>query len=299
MADDLYVITGATGNIGRRAALALLEGGRRVRAVGRSEERLAPLVEKGAEAAAGSLEDGEFLAEAFRGARAVFTMVPPNLTAPDFRLYQRRIVDGLVAGIERAGVGRAVNLSSIGAHLPSGTGPIAGLHEAEQRLDAVDGLEVVHLRPAFFMENLLTGIDTIKRAGINGGMVAPDVSLPMIATKDVAAAAAESLPGAAAAPGSSVKHLLGPRNYTMVEATRILGEAIGRPELPYVQFPYEQARQSLVEAGLSESVADSYVEMSKAMNDGTIWSAVARTPETSTPTTLEEFAPVFARAFAS
>jgi uncharacterized protein YbjT (DUF2867 family) len=300
MADrEIYVITGATGNIGSELTLRLLGAGKKVRAVGRSAERLQPLVDKGAEAAVGSLDDVDFLTRAFTGAKIVYAMIPPNDTAADYRAYQRQTAEALVGAVRAAGVTHVIHLSSLGAHLPSGTGPIAGLHDSEQRFNAVEGLDVVHLRPTFFMENLLTGIGVIKAMGINGSPLRPDLALPMIATKDIAAVAAEyALAGDFT--GSSVRDLWGPREYTMVEATRAIGEAIGKPDLQYVQFAYEDARQAMLGIGISASVADDYLEMEKAMNEEALRPTAERSAEKTTPTTIEQFAvEVFAPAFAA
>ncbi len=296
--NDLYVVTGATGNIGKELALALLKAGKKVRAIGRSAERLQPLVDEGAEAAVGSVDDAAFLTKAFSGARAVFAMIPPNYGAADARAEQRHVAEAYATAIREAGVTHVVHLSSIGAHLPNGTGPIAGLHDSEQILNAIEGLAVVHLRPAFFLENLLEGIGTIKAMGVNGSPLRADVSIPMIATKDIAAVAAEYL----LAPdftGSSVRDLYGARAYTMTETTAALGNAIGDPDLRYVQFSYEDTRAALVGLGLSASVADGLVEMYRAMNDGTLEVTAERSAENTTPTRIEEFAAeVFAPAYA-
>jgi hypothetical protein len=42
-------------------------------------------------------------------------------------------------------------LSSYGAHVPQGTGPVTGLHTSEQKLNAIGGLNILHLRAAYFM----------------------------------------------------------------------------------------------------------------------------------------------------
>src|SRR5207244_10589323 len=135
----------------------------------------------------GYAADSAFLAEAFRGADGVFVMIPPDLEARDPRAHQRRIASSLADGLKKAGARRAVALSSVGASLPAGTGPIAGLHELEETLKSVPDLSVAVLRPAYFMENHLGSIRLIKTAGINGGPVKSGVSFPMVATRDVAA----------------------------------------------------------------------------------------------------------------
>jgi uncharacterized protein YbjT (DUF2867 family) len=285
----LVTITGASGNIGKALAERLLQDGVTIRAVARHGERLAPLTAKGAEAWVGDLADTAFLAEALRGAAAAFAMIPPHGDVPDLRADQRRIAASLAEALQTAGVSRVVALSSLGADLPSGTGPIAGLHEFEERLQAVPGLSVVALRPTFFMENHLASIDLIKSAGINGSAAGADVAMAMIATRDIAAAAAEYLL-ASTFEGYAVRELLGPRDYTHREATAILGAAIGKPDLAYVEFSYEDFRNGLLGAGFSASVADAYVEMSVALNEGRIQRRVTRTASNATPTTLEEFA---------
>src|SRR5262245_2407853 len=155
---EVIVVTGATGNVGGETARRLLSAGKKVRAVARTAEKLRPLAEAGAETRAGSLADQKFLADAFRDASSVFAMVPPHLAAPDSRAYQREIASGIASALRQAGVRRAVTLSSIGAELADGTGPIAGLHVLEELLNGIPQLEGVHLRAAFFMENQLQSI---------------------------------------------------------------------------------------------------------------------------------------------
>jgi uncharacterized protein YbjT (DUF2867 family) len=162
----LVVVTGATGNVGKELAEGLLARGVRVRAVGRSADRLASLVAKGAEAAIGSVEDGAFLAQAFQGADAVFAMIPPNYAAPDMRAYQKAVVAAFASSLREAKVPRVVTLSSVGADQPSGNGPVAGLHDLEQALAGIAGLHAIHVRAGFFMENHLQNVGLIKAAGI-------------------------------------------------------------------------------------------------------------------------------------
>jgi uncharacterized protein YbjT (DUF2867 family) len=293
---ETVAVTGATGNIGKRLVLDLLARGLAVRAVGRSADRLRELEKAGAEPAVGSVEDADFLGRAYAGAGTVFTLIPPHYTAADWRRWQNRVADAMVAALERARVGRVVNLSSVGAQLPAGTGPIAGLHDAEQRLDRLQA-DVLHLRPAYFMENHLHAIAVIRDQGVNGSAVRADVEVPMIATRDIAAHAAGVI-ASWSHRGKGVHELLGPRDYDMAAATRILGQAIGRPDLRYVQFPEGGVRQALVAMGMSASVAEAMVEMNRAFNQGLVRPTAPRTARSTTPTTLEQFATeVFAPAF--
>lgn len=293
----LVCITGATGNVGHVAAESLLARGVKVRAVARSKERLAALAAKGAETRAGDLADTAFVADAFRGATVALVMIPPNVTAPDLRAYQREIASSVTAAAKAAGVPRAVLLSSLGGEHPSGTGPIAGLHDFEEMLKGVAGLASVALRPGFFMENHLMAIPIVKRMGVNGSLVRGDLAMVMIATRDIAAAASDLL-AAPAFTGHTVQELLGPRDYTMREATAILGAAIGKPDLAYVEFAPADSRKGMLDMGLSASMADAAIEMYAAFNAGRVKPASPRGAASATPTALERFArEVFAPAF--
>ena len=97
--------------------------------------------------------------------------------------------------------------------------------------------------------------------------------------------------------GKSVRELLGPRDYSMDEATRILGQAIGRKDLKYVQFPYEDTVKALQGMGMSADVANRLVDMNRGFNEGRIRPTEARAPKNTTPTTLEDFSKVFAGLF--
>jgi uncharacterized protein YbjT (DUF2867 family) len=290
------VITGATGNIGTALAHELLRKGHRVTAVARPSARLDALGAAGATTQAGDLHDAAFLTRALRGADAAFLMIPPNVTAPDVLGHMQQVGEAIAQAVRDSGLRQAVHLSSIGADLPAGTGPVVGLYHQEARLNAIQGLRVAHLRPAYFMENLLANVGLIQHLGIMGSGMRPDLAFPMVATKDIAAKAAELL--ANDFEGNSVHYVLGPHNYSQQEAARAIGAAIGRPELAYVQFPYEDAKKGMLGAGLSESMASLYEEMTRNMNEEKVMVHQPRTTESSSPTTLDEFAQtVFAPAF--
>jgi uncharacterized protein YbjT (DUF2867 family) len=290
----MITVMGATGHTGKKVTEALLKAGEKVRGLGRSESKLAELTDAGAEALGGDTTDAVFLAKTFRGADAVFTLLPGDRRAPDYRAEQDRQGEAMVKAIRESGVRYVVALSSLGADLSEGTGPIVGLHAQEERLKRLEGTNVLLLRPASFFENFYESLGLIKQQGINGDSVAPDAALPMVATRDIAEVAAKALK-ARDWESVIVRELLGPRDLTFAEATRILGERIGNPDLPYVQFSYSEMASALVQAGLSESFASLYVEMARAFNEGII--QYRRTPENTTPTRYEDFVDELARAY--
>lgn len=292
----MYALMGANGNITSRAARLLLAQSEKVRVIGRDAARLQSLKDAGAELAVGNALDASFLAPAFRGADAVYVMIPPDYTTPDHRQYQNAVGEAIAQAIARSGVKVVVNLSSAGASLPDGTGPIAGLHDQERRLTRLAGVDILHLRPAYFMENHLHAVGLIQATGVYPDMIAPDVPIAMVATQDIAAVVANELVQPSF-KGHVVKHLLGPRSLTMPEAARILGAAIGQPDLRYVQADPAQAKAGMVQHGLSPNVADLFEEMSRALSDGRINATFTRDAASSTPTTLESFARTFAQIY--
>ncbi len=292
----MYVITAATGNTGRIIATRLLEAGQKVRVAGRDGQKLLPFVEKGAEAAVGSLEDPGFVQQAFTGAKAVYTLIPPDFTQNDFRAYQNKIGRILADAIAENRVEFVVNMSSLGADLSEGVGPVNGLHDQEQRLNQLRGINVLHLRPAYFMENLFLNIDLIKSQGVNGSPIEPDVAFPMIATRDIGEYAAKRLLQLDFR-GAGVQELLGERDLTMPEATAAVGKAIGKPDLPYVRFPYQAAHEAMINMGLPRGIADMFVELYSALNEGRALGPMKRTAENTTPTSIEAFAEIFAAVY--
>ena len=264
----MHVIMGATGNIGSRLASILLDKGETVRVIGRSSERLKPLLDQGAEAAVGDVSDAAFLTDAFKGADAVFALIPPNYAADDFRAEYYAIGANIVTAIQESGVGHVVFLSSIGADLPEKTGAIKGLRDVEQRLNELDGVDILCLRPTYFMENLLANIGVIKNMGINGGDIKGDVKFAMIATQDIAPVAAEHLVKRDFS-GKAIHELLGERDVSMDEVTKIFGEKIGKPDLQYVQLSVEDAKKGMMESGISADVSDQLLRVSPAQQPWT------------------------------
>lgn len=293
----MYVITGATGNTGKAISTALLNAGKEVKVISRDAKKLEDLTAIGADTAIGNLDDAAFLKKTFIGATAVYAIVPPNFRASNFRAYQNSISDAMAEAVKTVGVNYVITLSSVGAHLMEKAGVVQGLHDMEQEFNRIHGLNVLHLRPSYFMENLLGQISVIKGMGIMGSAVKGDLSFAMVATKDIAEYAAKRLL-ALDFSGSSVQYLLGTRNITLNEIAKILGSAIGKPDLQYVQFPYDQAKKGMMDAmSLSENVADAYNEFIKSMNEGPVFADMIRDAESTTPTSIEEFAQTFAYVY--
>src|SRR6266851_634134 len=291
--DAMHVILGASGNTGSIIAISLLSEGKKVRVVGRDAGRLQRFVRQGAEAFTATVSDAAALTKAFSGARAAYLMLPPAKSRED----QERDSDGIAKAVKESGLRYAVHLSSYGAQVPEGTGPVAGLHSSEQKLSAIGGLNVLHLRAAYFMENNLAATGMIHGMGMFGNALLPDVKLPMIATRDVGDYAAQRLLNLDFS-GKQTRELLGERDLSMTEATAVIARGIGKPDLRYEQFPYDQVQQVLTQTGVPPKGAALYIEMYKAINAGVLVPLEPRSPENTTPTSLENFVQdVFAAAY--
>jgi uncharacterized protein YbjT (DUF2867 family) len=279
-----YVILGASGNTGSIIADFLLSKGKKVRVVGRDAGRLQRFVRKGAQPFTADLSDAAALTKAFSGARAAYLMLPPIFS----REEQEQQSDAIAKAVQDSGLRYAAYLSSYGAHVPEGTGPIAGLHSAEQKLNGVSDLNVLHLRAAYFMENNLAAIGMIQAIGVFGHALLPDLKTPMIATRDVGDYAARRLLELDFS-GKQTRELLGERDLSMTEATAAIARGIGKPDLRYQQFPYDQMQQALTQMGFSSSKAAGYIEMFQAINAGVVAAREPRSPENTTPTSFEQF----------
>jgi len=289
-------VMGATGHTGGRIARLLLKSGAKVRAIGRNAAKLAALESAGAEVFAGDACDPAFLAEAFRGADAVYTLLATDRQALDYAARQNEEGEAIAQAIRASGVRHVVALSSLGAELSAGTGVIAGLHAQEERLRQLAGTHLLLLRPVSFFENLFDALGMVKEAGMLADSVAPDLAFPMIAADDIAAVAAKALL-AHDWTGVAVRELLGQRDLSHAEIARILGERIGRPLLPYVRLSEADMAGALVEASLSPSFAGLYVEMTRSFNAGLAKPQAGRNAGNTTPTRFEDFAAEWAKAY--
>src|SRR6266404_3578867 len=122
----MHVILGATGNTGSVAARRLLDKAKKVRVIGRDSKKLAPFVSRGADAFPADVLDTDALSRALAGAEGVYVLIPPAMNLPDFRAHQDQVTESIARALEKAGVTRAVTLSSVGADKPGKTGPVAG-----------------------------------------------------------------------------------------------------------------------------------------------------------------------------
>jgi len=281
------VILGATGTVGSKISENLLNEGHQVTVIARHTEKLENFRSMGAEIIVGDVNDVAVLTNAFRNADSAFLILPDNPFAENTRAYQRQVTTNLIKAIEDSRIRYIVNMSSVGSHMHEGNGMMAGTGEQEVRLNQLNDVNVLHIRSAYFMENFLRTIGVVKKMGFNGTSADGDHAIPMVATKDVAAIAAQHLANLDF-ERKSVHAVMGPKNYTYREFTTIIGNAIGIPDLAYVQVPVEQARQTFLGNGFSEDFVTNLIEMGTAIKTG-FMNYQKRDDSTTTPTTAEDF----------
>ncbi|MDB5029997.1 NmrA family NAD(P)-binding protein [Mucilaginibacter sp.] len=287
-------LTGSIGNIGKPLTESLVKAGHQVTVITSKQAHAAQIKSMGAIPAVGSIEDVAFLTNAFTGADVVYAMVPPNFGATHWKEYIAGIGHNYAAAIKAAGVTKVVQLSSIGAHLTEGAGPITGLHQVEVELNKLEGVVVKYVRAGFFYTNFYSNVDMIKHAGLLGSNYGADTYLPLVHPVDVADAIAEEIQQPFTA--NSIRYAISDE-HTAGESAAILGKEIGKPELPWVEFTDADTLGGMLQAGLPEEIAKNYVEMGEVSRNGKMQEDFLTHRSALGKRKLEDFAVEFAKSF--
>lgn len=289
-------ITGSLGNISKPLTELLIKNGHEVTVISSDANKMNNIKALGAKPAIGSIADIDFLTDSFTNADAIYTMVPLNMGVDNFRLYIAATGKNYLNAIKASGVKQVVNLSSIGAHLSEGTGPIAGLHDVEHTLNTLDGVAVKHLRAGIFYTNFFFDMGIIRNMGIMGNNYGSQTRLVMVHPKDIAIAAAQELQKF---EGKSHRYVAG-EEYEITQIVKILGASIDKPELAWVQFSDEELYTGMTNAGMSAALASVYVEMGKAIGSGILFKDFDQhKPEVWSSTKFTDFAKEFAAVYKS
>lgn len=264
-----YVLTGSTGNITKPLAEILIAAGHDVAIISSNESKVSEIANLGAKASIGSVLDAAFLANAFVDADAIYLMIPPDFSVTDWLGFQKEVAESFITAIKQSKVKNIVQLSSIGAHMGTGAGPIDGLAYLEKRLESLNEINVMKLRPSYFYTNFYSMIDMIKHAGILGSnMGNSDLELILTHPKDIADAAAKHL---LALDFKGISHeYVSSDICSLAEVTQALGTEIGKPELTWIPFSDEDTLQGMKQSGLGEVFAKGYVQMGKSIREGLI-----------------------------
>lgn len=290
----MITILGASGKVGSKIVEFLKDQDVKLRLVARNIDKLKKYANNNIELMSADVLNEDDMNKALDDAEVVYVLTPPDMQSTDIGATQDYFGSTLVKALRISNVKYIINLSSLGAHTEENNGIVAGLCRNEKRLNELEK-NTMHLRPTYFMENHFASIPVIKEHGIIGGALIPDKKFPMIFSIDIAKVAAEYIMNKDF-EGINVHTLLGPKDYSMNDVAKVFGKAIGKDGLKYVQMPYEDMKAALVNFGISESVAQGYVGLSKGINEG-VFSEEERTEEKTTSTTLEEFSKIFAQVY--
>ncbi len=259
------IITGSLGNISKPLAQDLIAKGHEVTIISSKADKQQEIEALGAKAAIGSVDDVGFLKTAFAGADAVYGMTPPNFSATDMMGYYADIANAYAEAAQGAGIRHIVYLSSYGADLEKGSGIIRGSHIGEGILNKLKGVAVTCLRPGYFYYNLYNFLGMIKGQGIMGANFGGDDKLVMVSPLDIAAAAAEELTKTNAQ--NKIRYIASDER-TCNEVAKLIGEAIGKPDLQWLTFTDEQVRKNTLEHGMPAAITDLLVELGAAIHTG-------------------------------
>jgi uncharacterized protein YbjT (DUF2867 family) len=284
----MIAVMGASGDVGGKVTDLLLQDGQEVRVFGRATDTLEPFGQRGAEVVVGDAINLGDLQVLFKGAESALVVLSGDVIDPHYVSNRSQMSKAITQALRDQHVGHVVLASSIGANRDQGVGMVAGLHELEDLLFELEDANVLSLRAAWHMENLLASLPMIQQQKTNGSAIKADHRFPMIATVDIAERAAKHLIRREFT-GHTIETILGPEDRSMSEATRALGAALGNPDLPYVEFPPEGVKAALQGIGMSEEVASQIVELQMAINENRMMDEVHRTAESTTPTRLEDF----------
>lgn len=290
-------VTGSLGNISRILIEKLVSGGHEVKVITSNTDRSKEIEQLKAFPLVGSVEDAEFVKKAFAGSDAVYLMIPPNFGATDLKQYIKTVGEQYANALKETGVKYAINLSSIGAHLENGLGPTGSNFYVEQKLNELPDVHVLHLRPGMFLTNFYGAVPIIRHQHMLGNNFDGTISLPLTHPKDIAAAAFSALNDLSVS-GKQVQYIVSDEKNGL-EIAQILGAAVGKPDVNWVEFSDEQLLGALVQSGFSEQMAKVYmIEIGVALRDGSFMEDYNKNRSRSVGgTTLQDFSKEFAMVY--
>ena len=281
------VVTGSLGNISKPLTKELVQKGHQVTVISSNPEKRKDIEALGAKAAIGSLENPEFLATTFKGADAVYCMIPFDFKATDQNKYFQKIGDNYVQAIKHTCTKRAVFLSGW-------TADIISSYNVNDILSQLSSISVTELRPGSFYTNMYGYIDMIKDKGVIMSNYGGEDRIAFVSPNDIATVAAEEL--TTSFHERKIRYIAS-EELTCNEAAAILGEAIGKPDLKWITLTNEQMQNGLAQSGIPLQLAKNLVDMQAAMHNGIIFENYKRNRPVLGKTKLKDFAKEFAEVY--
>ena len=294
-----YVITGSLGHISKPVVQKLKANGHSVTVITSNSSKVKAIEALGATAAVGSVEDRNFLKKAFAGAQATYLMIPPNWALTGIWLdYQKGVIKNYIEALKTNGIKHVVFLSSIGAHMGKGAGPVDGLSVAEWHLNQLKEVNLRIVRPSYFYNNLMGMIPMIKNMNIMGSNFGSSKEkLVLTATSDIADVVANELLNLKF-KGHSIRYIASDERHPK-EIAEMLSKAAGKPGTPWIEFKDTDALNGMLQNGLSKEIASNYVTMGAAIREGNMQADYWKNRPILGKVKLEEFVKEFAAAYNS
>jgi uncharacterized protein YbjT (DUF2867 family) len=288
------VLTGSLGNITKPLAIKLIKSGQQITIISSKADKQKDIEALGAIAAIGTLEDVDFLTNTFKGADAVYCMMPPNFSEIDQTEYYSRLGRNYATAISKSNVKRIVELSSYGAHLEKGTGYIVGSNKVEKILNALNDVTITHIRPGYFYYNLFNFIKMIQATGKMMANYGDGDKLALVSPIDIATAIANAI--IKPQKENDVQYVVSD-DFTCNEIAGILGKAINKPELKWTTITSEQMQSNLESNGVPKHIAFNLVELGEATHSGALREEYEKVKIKMGEVKLKEFATEFAKMY--
>ena len=256
------VITGSLGNISKPLTIELVKKGHHVTVISSKAERQKDIETLGAKAAIGTMEDADFLTATFKGVDVVYVMETLAVTAffdPNIDVVDaiNKIGENYKQAIKHSGVKHVVHLSSIGAHTNKDNGLLAMHYNVENILrELPSDVSIKFMRPVGFYTYFFTFIPLIKNQSIIVANFGGDFKEPWVSPLDIADFIAEEMEKPFV--GRTIQYIASEEISTN-EVAKILGEAIGKPDLKWVVIPDEQMENNMIAIGMNPQTAKGMV----------------------------------------
>lgn len=295
------VITGSLGNIGKPLTKELIHKGHSVTVVTSKIQRKQDIEALGASAAIGTMQDVNFLSNAFKGADVVYLMEAWEGIGSlfdkdiDFAAGMRRIGDNYKRAIEHSHVKRVIHLSSVGAHSKTGYGTLSVHHDVENILRQLpQDVSIKFMRPVGFYTNLFRSMQTIRAQAVIISNHGGDTKEPWVSPLDIASVIAEEMEKPF--EGRTVRYIAS-EEISPNEVAKVLGEAIGNPQLKWVIIPDEELLMGMLDAGVNPKIAKGMVEMQASQRSGVLFEDYYRNQPALGKTKLADFARDFVQVY--
>ena len=246
------------------------------------------------------MEDADFLSSAFKGADVVYVMevLEPGSffdSNVDVIAAHNKIGNNYKQAIQQSGVKRVVHLSSIGAHTDKGNGIIAFHYNVENILKQLpNDVSIKFMRPVGFYYTMFAFIQTIKTQDAIISNYGGDDKEPWVSPLDIAAVIAEEIEKPF--NGREIRYIASDE-VSPNEVAKILGEAIGKPDLKWLVIPDEQFLNGLLAAGMNPQTAKGFVESNASRFGGVMYEDYYRNKPTLGKVKLTDFAKEFSTVY--